>query len=209
VTVSHAYRSTYSVSSFNTNLLYRSITSTDPAPAATDIYGNFIPQLQINTITVTEQFSPLFSIDMQWNNSLLTRFEYKKSRNLSMNFTNTQLTEVLSEEYVIGMGYTIKNVKFPIKFGKYTKRIVSDLKLQFDVAIRDNVTYIRKMIENIDQATAGQQLISFKFNADYVVSERINLRLFYDGSINNPKVSSSYPTENHAVGLSLRFTLAQ
>jgi cell surface protein SprA len=65
------------------------------------------------------------------------------------------------------------------------------------------------MIENIDQATAGQQLISFKFNADYVVSERINLRLFYDGSINNPKVSSSYPTENHAVGLSLRFTLAQ
>lgn len=209
ITLGHGYRGTYSVSSFTTNLLYRSYDGSNPKPRATDANGDFIPELQVTNITVTEQFSPLFSIDMQWNNSLLTRFEFKKSRNLSMNFSNTQLTEVLSEEYVFGAGYTIKNVKFPIKFGKFTKRIVSDLKLQFDVAIRDNVTYIRKMVEGIDQATAGQQLISIKFNADYVISERISLRLFYDGTLNNPKVSSSFPTQNHAAGLSLRFTLAQ
>ncbi len=100
-------------------------------------------------------------------------------------------------------------MKFPFKLGKNAKRIVSDVNLRLDFSIRDTRTMIRRMEEEIDQATAGQKLISIKLNADYVISERINLRFYYDATINRPVVSSSFPTENHAAGISLRFTLAQ
>lgn len=209
VTFSHAYRSTYSVSSFTTNLNFLGIATDPMLPSTRDSAGNFVPRLQINTITISEQFSPLFSFDFNFLNSLLAKLEVKTSRMLSFNMANNQLTEVTSEEYIIGAGYTFRNVKFPFKLGKSAKRIMSDLNLRLDLSIRDTRTMIRRMEEEIDQATAGQNLISIKFNADYVISERINLRLYYDATINRPVVSSSFPTENHAAGISLRFTLAQ
>jgi len=209
VTFSHAYRSTYSVSSFTTNLNFRGLAVDPDFPTARDSSGNFVPRLQINTITISEQFSPLFSFDFNFLNSLLAKLEVKTSRMLSFNMANNQLTEVTSEEYIIGAGYTFRNVKFPFKLGKNAKRIMSDLNLRLDFSIRDTRTMIRRMEEELDQATAGQNLISIKFNADYVISERINLRLYYDATVNRPVVSSSFPTENHAAGISLRFTLAQ
>ena len=211
ITFNHAYRSTYNVSSFTTNLGFVPFSegSSFPSTSGIDSSQNFIPQLQINTITLAEQFSPLFGVDMTWKNSLTTRFEFKKSRNISLSFANNQLTEVKGEEYVIGAGYTIKDVKFPIKFGKSKKTIVSDLKMQVDVAIRDNQTVIRKIEEEVDQITSGQKLTTIAVNFDYVLSPSINIRLFYNATFNNPKISSSFATENHAAGLKLRFTLTQ
>ena len=46
-------------------------------------------------------------------------------------------------------------------------------------------------------------------SADYVLNERLNVRLFYDQTINEPFVSSSFPTSNTNIGLSLRFTISQ
>jgi len=213
VTFSHAYRSTYSVSSFVTNLNYKAFETAGGDmlnfPSAVDSAGNFVPGLQINTITISEQFSPLFSFDFNFLNSLIAKLEMKTSRMLSFNLANNQLTEVTSEEYIIGAGYTFRNVKFPFKLGKNAKRIMSDLNLRIDVSMRDTRTMIRRMEEEQDQATSGQNLISIKVNADYVISERINLRFYYDAAINEPVVSSSFPTQNHAAGISLRFTLAQ
>jgi cell surface protein SprA len=199
------------VSSFTTNLGFVPYEegSSFSATSGVDSSQNFVPQLQINTITLSEQFSPLFGIDMTWKNSLTSRFEFKKSRNISLSFANNQLTEVKSEEFVFGAGYTIKDVKFPIKFGKSKKTIVSDLKMQVDVSIRDNQTVIRKIEEEVDQITSGQKMTSIAVNFDYVLSPSINIRLFYNGTFNNPKISSSFATENHSAGLKLRFTLSQ
>lgn len=209
VTFSHSYRSTYSVSSFTTNLGYKALGLEQDFPTTRDSAGNFIPQLQINTITISEQFSPLFSLDFSFLNSLLAKLEVKTSRMLSFNLANNQLTEVTSEEYIVGAGYTFRNVKFPFKLGKNAKRIMSDLNLRIDFSLRDTRTVIRRMEEEQDQATSGQNLITIKLNADYVISERINIRFYYDAAINKPVVSSSFPTQNHAAGISLRFTLAQ
>lgn len=211
VTLGHAYRSTYSVSNFTTNLGFEAVGTTEGTesfPNTRDSSGNFIPELQIGNITISEQFSPLVSLDVNFKNSLTAKFEVKTSRTLAYNFANNQLTEVTSEEYIVGAGYTFKNVTFPIKFGKNKKKIKSDLNFRIDFSLRDNRTMIRKMEEDLDQATSGQKLISIKVNADYVINQRFNIRLFYNGAINKPVVSTSFPTENHSAGLSLRFTLA-
>ncbi|MCB0756385.1 MAG: cell surface protein SprA, partial [Flavobacteriales bacterium] len=212
VTLGHAYRSTYSVGSFTSNLAFDPVVTTEGItkfPNTRDSSGNFVPELQIGNITISEQFSPLISLDFNFKNSLTAKMEVKTSRTLSYSFANNQLTEVTSEEYIVGAGYTFKNVTFPIRFGKNTKKIKSDLNFRVDFSLRDNRTMIRKMEEDLNQATSGQKLISIKVNADYVINQRFNIRLFYNGAINEPVVSTSFPTQNHGAGLSLRFTLAE
>jgi cell surface protein SprA len=205
-TLSHQYRSTYSVNSFTTNLLANDSLG---SPSSIDSSGNFLAQSYIPQVSISEQFSPFIGVDMTWQNSLTNKFEYKKGRNLSLSTVNNQLTEVMTSEISIGAGYRFKNVVFPIRFGKNQKKPKSDINLKADVAFRNNRTVIHRVLEGTNQASAGQQIISIKISADYVLSEKVTLRAFYDQTITKPVVSSSFPTNNANGGISLRLNLAQ
>jgi cell surface protein SprA len=65
------------------------------------------------------------------------------------------------------------------------------------------------MQEQTNQPTAGLKITTIKFATDYAVNERLNIRAFYDMTINKPVVSTSFPTANTQVGITIRFTLAQ
>jgi len=202
--LSHGYRSVYSVNSFSRNLLYE---ENDGAAFNRDTVGNFIPRYDFQQVTVSEQLSPLIGVDMTWKNSLQTRFEIRRDRTLTLAYSNVQITEVRGVEYVIGFGYKIKKVKFPFRTGP--KPITADLSLRCDVNMRNNTTILRKAIEGTNQPSAGSRTLGFKFSADYPINERFNIRAFYEYNSNNPFVSSSYPTANTNAGFSVRFTLAQ
>ena len=116
---------------------------------------------------------------MTWKNSLITKLEIKKNRTLNLSLSNNQLTEIKGSEYVIGTGYRIKDLEFRFRSGGRSKKISSDLDLKLDLNIRNNETVIRKIVENDEQTTMGQQTISIKFSADYVVNSRLNLKMFY------------------------------
>jgi len=206
VTLNHAYRSTFSIGSFTRNQLYET-DEVNNAPIQKDVNGNFITDKQLSVASISEQFSPLINVDMTWNNSLLTRLEMRRDRNISMSFANNQVTEVVGKEYIIGLGYRLTNVKLPFKVGKVEK--ASDLDLRADISIRDNQTVIRRVVENRNELTSGQRIFSIKFTADYRFSSKLNLRLFYDRVANTPLISSSFPTANTNAGISLRFTLSQ
>ncbi len=209
VTITHGYKSTYSIGSFQTNQLYRDVNGW---PAETDNNNNYIAEQQIAQVSIVEQFAPLITFDMTWVNSLMTKFEIKKSRNLSLSFANNQLTEVVSNEYVIGLGYRIKDVKFTVRnMGGQggVSNLKSDLNLRADFSVRNNKTVLRRIDEDINQVSTGQQVISINFSADYMLSQRVNLRFFFDKVINNPYVSSQYRNSTTNGGLSFRFTLAQ
>jgi len=46
-----------------------------------------------------------------------------------------------------------------------------------------------------------------KASADYMLSDKFVVRLFYDQRMTNPYISNSYPNANYHVGFSLTFTL--
>lgn len=200
-TVSHSYRSTFTIGGYQTNLFYQAGRDT------TDLFGNYIPQKQIGTVTIAEIMHPFLNFDATLQNSLLAKFEYNRDRNLSLSLSNYQVTEVRGEEYVIGSGYRFKNVKFPFKLGD--KPIKSDLNLRVDLSWRRNNTVIRKIQEEQNQVTAGQDIISIKTSADYVINQRLNVRAFYERVINKPVISTTFPSANTNLGISLRFTLTQ
>ena len=208
-TVSHAYLSTYSIGSFNSNILYR---EENGFSKVLDNAGNFIPKSQISVISLTEQFNPLIKFDMGWVNSLLTNLEWRRSRNLSFGFVNNQLTEIFSNEFIVGLGYRFKNIKLSfISLGLAGKKskYSSDLALKLDFSIRQNRTILRRIDEAINQISTGQQVTTINFSADYNLSQRFNIRFYFDKVINSPYVSNQYRTSNTKGGLTLRFTLAQ
>ncbi len=204
ITFSHAYKSSFTIGSFTTNLS----SATDPTNGqitARDASGNFIAEKQIMTASIMEQFAPLLNFDATLHNSLILKAEFKKDRNVSLSMANNQITEIKGNEFVIGSGYRFDNVELPFKIGG--KKPVSNLNVRVDVSIRGNKTITRKIIENQNQVTAGQRLISIKCTADYKLGKALSVRAYFDRIVTTPYISTSFPTANTNAGLALRFTL--
>ena len=100
------------------------------------------------------------------------------------------------------------------------KKVSNDLKLQVDVSYKDVKMLLRKMPANtrdangdldrgITQASSGNRVLAIKISADYVLSQKINLQLFYDHQGTTPLISSSYPVKADNVGLNIKLMLTR
>ena len=209
LTITHAYLSTYNVGTFNSNIRYA---EQNGMPSVVDDAGNYIPQAQTTVVSITEQFNPLIKFDLGFINSLLASVEMRRARNISLSFVNNQLTEITSNEFIVGLGYRLKGIKFNLSGmlggGKKT-RTNSDLNLKLDFSIRQNKTVLRRVDQDINQISVGQQVMTLNFSADYNLSTRFNVRFYFDKVINTPYVSNQYRTSNTKGGIALRFTLGQ
>ncbi len=174
-----------------------------------DYQQNFVPELLMNTVSIKEDLDPLIGFDGTWNNNLITRIEYGKSRVLLLSLANNQLTESRNNDLIIGAGYRFNQV--PLKIGE--KAYKSDLNLRFDLTVRDNQTIVRYLAlheaDENDQITTGEKLFKIEFTADYLLSPRFNLRFFFDRTLNKPHTSRSFLRVDTNIGFSLRFTLTQ
>lgn len=205
--IRHGYNSNVAVTGMQTNL--KAGQDENGNPALVDGNNNFFVSNIIGNVSITQRFSPLVGIDATWNvmgQGLITKFEIKKDKNANLALTNNQVTEINGTEWVIGLGYRIPKVKMPFKIKG--NPLVEPLNIRFDFSFRDNLTVIRKIEENTNQATAGQRVVSIKASADYNVTQFVTLQLYYDQVINTPKVALSYPTANMACGIRLRINLA-
>ena len=203
IVMNHAYRSTYSVGSFINNpfFVYDSVQG---VPIVTDLQGNFMVPRTINTVSINENFSPLFDLNMDWKNSLTTRIEYRRSRTIALNMANTQVNEVNSSEIIVGAGYRFNQVPLVINQREFN----SDLNVRVDFSMRNNRTVIRKLEDlSGSEITAGQRIMSLETSADYMLSDKFTVRIFYDQRLTTPYISNSYPNANYNVGFSLTFTL--
>jgi cell surface protein SprA len=164
----------------------------------------------INQISLTEQFSPLIGVNVRMKNSVSVRFDYKMDRNIGLSLANNQVSEIKGVEYVVGLGYIIKDIRFNfIRVGAAKKAVQSNLELKVDLSIRDNITVVRRIVENLDQVNAGQRIVNIKFSADYVLTPRVTAKFFYDHNISEYKISTAFPTSNVNAGISVRLNLGQ
>jgi len=188
-------------------------------PAARDLgeYQDYIAQRQYNTVTISEQMSPLIGVDMSIktakNNEPQIKVEITRDRNINLGMSNYQITETKTNGVVVGLGYKFDDVPNPFMrtYGKLPIKMLkkTDFLIRCDLNIRDNSTVIRKMVEEQNQVTAGQRLVSIKLSGDLEMSDKMTLRMFYDQQINQPKVSTSFATTNISSGIALRFNLNQ
>ena len=205
--ITHGYRSMLSVTAWRTNVNYNVASQGETFQGT----NNYITKYDVGVVSVIETYSPLIGLDMTMNNSLNIRAEYKKSRNLSLSFVNNQLTEIVGNELVLGFGYRLKGLKFQIASftGKKSRKTGSDLNLKLDFGIRDNKTTLRRIDEVNNQISAGSKQYTLNFSADYMLSQSLQIRAYYNWTSNNPYVSAQFPNSTTNAGISLRFNLAQ
>ena len=100
----------------------------------------------------------------------------------------------------------VSDFEFSINTANGTKTFSSNLDLNLDLSIRKSVSAIRSLQENTHQGVSGRTDISTKFSADYALSDRVNIQLFYDRMVAKYEVATSFDTANNSFGLKLRFT---
>jgi cell surface protein SprA len=207
VNINHAYRSTYNIGSFSSIANWES---------GLGDYG-YIPETNlvsspyyIESVNINEAFSPLIGMDASLHNSLLFKLEFRRSRNAQLDIPGNQIVESYSNEYVIGSGYRIDDFGMIIRLNNnQQKKIKNDLNIRVDISYKVTDAFIRKIDEAFSQLSNGLNSFVIKISADYVFSEKLNIRLFYDRTATTPKVSQGYPTTNTNFGIGFRFLLTQ
>ncbi len=207
-TITHGYNSTLTVNSFSTNLDNTQSIKNTGANGLDSLNGNYYPIYNMPSIVLNEQLSPLIGVDMTFKNNITAKVDYKQSRTQTMNFSDFQLIEMKSKQLTIGAGYKIKGLKLPIKIKGKKIRLDNDLSFRFDFSYRDNVTVNHRIDQGLPQITSGARTITIQPSIDYIVSKRLNVRIFFDQTQTIPKISSGFPTTNTKGGITLRFSLA-
>ena len=203
-TLNHAYRSTYNISSFATNLNY-------DAEQLPEINKDFIPQYNMQQISITEQLSPLIGVDINWINNWTSRVEYATNRSLSFSFANYQMNEIRGRDFTIGIGYRANNLKIPVKIKGKIVTLENDFNFRFDFSIKSNRSMINKLDDQLDenQSVGGNRVLTIKPVLEYALSKNLTGKLFFTRTVTKPVISTSYPTAFTSIGFSLRYTLGQ
>ena len=207
VTISHGYNSTLSMNSFNSALLFEDPFRVNYPGFIDTLTGNFVPYFLVPNISISEQFAPLIDLDMQFTNQLTARFEYRKSRTLSLSLVDFQLSEARSTEFTIGAGYRQRGAFSFLKWKG--KPLENDASFRLDLSIRDDATANSRLDQLQALPTAGQRVIFINPTIDYVISNRVNIRLYFEQRRVEPKISTAPPITTTRAGMQIRISLAQ
>jgi len=230
VNVTHAYKSTLAVNSFNTSPNYD---DADPFKF-NPITNNYYSRLEIPAVSITEGLSPLIRFDFKTKSDITFNIDYKKLRNLSLSFVDNMVNETKSADITIGAGYTLHNVKMPFmkefqmkknkkkkaqnskdpgktssgpgpKGGNKTSE--NDLIFKVDVSYRDDATVSHFIDQDLTRTSRGATTLRIAPNIEYQYNKNLTLRLFYDYNLTNPKTSQQFKTISQRGGITFRFLL--
>ncbi|WP_147203419.1 T9SS outer membrane translocon Sov/SprA [Segetibacter aerophilus] len=210
ISITHAYNGSLGMNSFNSALNF-----TDPfaysAPGFIDtISGNFVPFFLVPNITIQESFSPLLGIDVTTVSQLTASLQYRKTRQLSLSLVDYQLSEVNSTEITLGGSFRKRGFNLPFKIpGTKGKKLQNDVNFRLDLSIRDDATSNSRLDQDNAFSTGGQKVVTLQPSIDYVLNNRVNIKLYFDQRKVVPYISTSAPITNTRAGVQIRISLAQ
>jgi cell surface protein SprA len=201
--IQHGYRSTYTINQFQSNLEFN---GRDPfGNFNLDENGNFRPELFVSNVNLIEEFSPLVKFDFEMKNSISVIAEVRKDRALSLSFNNNLLTEMQGDEYIVGLGYRIKDLTVVTQFEGNRRVLSSDLNIKADLSLRRNETIIRNLDVLSNRVTSGQDIWSINFVADYAFTKNLTALFFYDHVFSQNAISTIFPQTTIRTGVTLRY----
>jgi cell surface protein SprA len=96
-----------------------------------------------------------------------------------------------------------------VRLGKNGKALDNDVTMRFDFSLRDDATANSKLDQNTAFGTAGQKVIRVAPSIDYVMNNRVNLKLFFEQNRSIPKIATTAPITTTRAGVQVRISLAQ
>ncbi len=212
LTLNHAYQCTYTVGSYSSYLNWLAADGSTLGFTLDEITGQPIPSspYNISSVAITERFSPLIGMTATLYNNMTFNAEYRDARTLTLNTSAGQIVEANQRGISAGMGYKIVGFNTVLKMKGSQHGVSNDLTVNADFAYSETTALIRRIENAFTQATSGTRSITFNLAANYIMSRRLTLGLYFEHQINTPLVSSTaYPTSNTAFGISFNFSLAR
>lgn len=233
----HAYRSNLGIANYKTNTDYYNTSpiNTTERPYFNAQTHNFYTALEIPQIGITESFEPLIGVQAEFQNGMNFEVSYKKARTLDISTINTQMNEYSSKEGSITFGYLMRDVDIPFlsstkkKKGKTKKEEEADksktntpgrggrsgvkklegkdLDIQFNVALRDDITTARDLDLGTSVTVSGSYDLSLSPSIEYKLNKQLSLRLFFDYRKTIPYTSQSFNRVTSSGGVVVRFEL--
>jgi cell surface protein SprA len=216
VTISHAYSSTYSVMNFSNSLEYRDVGINVPLEdynrkifaSVLNSQQSYIPVYVISQVMISEQFQPLIGINVRTQSKMTMRLDYKTKRDLALNISNSQVTELASRDISAEVGFTKNNMKLPWRDQGRIITIKNDVTFRMNVSYTNNRTIQRK-IEDVNTITNGNVNFQLRPNISYVANQKLTTQFYYEYNFNDPLVSSSFKRSTTRFGIKILFNLAQ
>lgn len=209
--LSHSYQCTYSVASYSSYLNWLRVDG-DLGFTLDELSGQPIPSspYNISSVAITEKFAPLIGAAVTLHNDLTINAEWRNSRTLTLNTSAGQVVEATSSGITAGVGYKIVGFNSVLKMKGSQQGISNDLTINGDFSYQVNQALIRRIETAYTQATSGTRTIGINLTANYVLSRRLTVGMFFEHHINTPIVSSNaYPVTDTAYGLSFNLSLAR
>jgi cell surface protein SprA len=217
VTISHGYQSTYSVMNYSNSLaiddpdrvsINKPIEDYNKSYFGEMVDGRYTPVYVISQVMISEQFAPLIGINVRTKSRLTARAEYKTKRDLALNISNAQVTELNNKDVSFELGYTKNNMKLPFKSEGRTIVLKNDVTFRVNLTVSNGKTIQRKIGE-LDVITNGNINYQLRPNLSYVVNQKLTLQAYFERTINEPVVTTSYRRATTRFGVQVRFSLAQ
>jgi len=196
--INHGYRADYTLNQFQTNLDY------NPAnPNEVNQAGDFKNPVLFSNLVLTELFTPLARVDFETKGNIQILAELEKDRSLAFSFDNNLLTEYSGNEYTLGLGYRIEDLKIATALGGRRRVLSSDLNFRADVSYRKNRTIVRYLDLANAQTISGQDIWSVNFKTDYAFTRNLTARFYYDHTFSQYAVSTAFPQTTIRSGFTL------
>jgi cell surface protein SprA len=217
ITISHAYQSTYSVMNYSNSLQFSDRESLEIDKPIEDynrkyfggtVDDQLLPVYVISQVLISEQFAPLLGINVRTKNRITANLQYKTKRDLSLNISNAQITELSAKDLSFELGFTKNNMKLPFKSQGRLIVLKNDVTFRLNLTLSDTKTIQRK-IDELNIITNGNINFQLRPNISYVVNQKLNVQLYYERTVNEPLVSNSYRRATTRFGVQIRFSLAQ
>ena len=207
--IKHGYSSRTTIANFNSDFRYEGGGSINNPIKLDSLNNNFIPLYFMPNIGFNENYSPLLGIDFTLKNKMNFRFEFKKSRMVSMSLIDYQLTENVSSGFTFGYGFQTKAITLPFS-GYDGKNIVlkNGARISCDVSYTDNFIVNHRVGQDIRIPVGGAIRLMINPKMDVQVNDKFNLQVFYNYIYNEPRISNAFPMINGQAGVKMSFSLA-
>ncbi len=218
ITINHSYNSSYDVRNYTSNAFYDgadvAVISLDnniedyPLPSKANDIGIFVPVFTINQVSLIESFSPLIGFNISTKKRMNFNIDYNRERSLTLNMSNSQITELTRGEFSLTFGYTKAKFKLPFRRQGKVITLKNDLSIKMQLSIGDNKTVQRK-IDDLNTITSGTRSFQLRPTIDYIVNEKVSVQIYFERSVNDPRVLTAFKRTSTAFGTRIRFSLSQ
>jgi cell surface protein SprA len=170
--------------------------------------GILVPVYVIQNVIISEQFAPLIGVNIRTKSKVSMKFEYKTKRDLSLNVSNAQITEMLGTDWSFDLGYTKNNLRLPFKENGRTITLKNDVTFKLTMSLQDTRTILRKL-EGVSAITNGNVNFQLRPNVSYIANKKLTVQGYFDYNTNEPLVSNSFPRATTRAGFKILYNLAQ